>query len=132
MGAAYELHKITNEVNYLNDAIKAADYTIANLVTNGILKSEGGGDGGLFKGIFVRYLTQLVIDGGLGADKKSSYISFLKKNAETLWAKGTNKQYPLFNTSWETKPGGQTDLTTQLSGMMMIEAAADLSKKGLF
>jgi predicted alpha-1,6-mannanase (GH76 family) len=132
LGAAYELYKITNDGNYLNDAIKAADYTIGNLVTTGILKSEGGGDGGLFKGIFVRYLTLLIIDGGLPADKKTSYVNFLKKNAETMWAKGTNKQYPLFNASWDTPPTNQTDLTTQLSGMMLIEATALLKKNNLF
>jgi len=132
LGAAYELYKITNDGNYLNDAIKAADYTLGNLVTNGILKSEGGGDGGLFKGIFVRYLTLLIIDGGLTSDKKSSYVTFLKRNAETLWTKGANKQYPLFDAFWETKPGSQSDLTTQLSGIMMLEAAATLNKNNLF
>lgn len=133
LGAAYELYKITNDANYLNDAIKAADYTIGYLVTNGILKKEGdGGDGGLFKGIFVRYLTLLVIDGALASEKKATYINFLKKNAQTLWAKGTNKQYPLFDVSWETKPTTQTDLTAQLSGIMMVEAAAILKKNSLF
>ena len=29
-----------------------ADYTISTLVNNSILKDEGTGDGGLFKGIF--------------------------------------------------------------------------------
>lgn len=132
LGAAYELYKITNDVAYLADAVKAADYAISNLVTNGLLKSEGEGDGGLFKGVFVRYLTLLVIDGGLTSDKRSSYISFLKKNAETLWGRGTNKQYPLFGASWESKPGTQTDLTTQLSGVMLVEAAATLKKSNLF
>ncbi len=132
LGAAYELYKVTNDVNYLNDAVKAADYTIGSLVATGILKSEGGGDGGLFKGVFVRYLTLLIIDGGLPADKKTSYVDFLKKNAETMWAKGTNKQYPLFNASWDTPPTNQTDLTTQLSGMMLIEATALLKKNNLF
>lgn len=131
LGAAYELYKITNDAAYLADAVKAADYTISNLVTNGLLKSEGGGDGGLFKGIFVRYLAQLIIDGGLQADKRTSYINFLKKNAETMWAKATNKQYSLFDASWETKPGAQTDLTVQLSGIMLVEAVNLLKKNGL-
>lgn len=45
-----------------------------------------------------------------------------------MWARATNKQYSLFNTSWETKPGVQTELTVQLSGIMLVEAVNLLKK----
>jgi predicted alpha-1,6-mannanase (GH76 family) len=133
LGAALELYEITGEKTYLNDAQKAADYTLNALVNSNdrILKSEGGGDGGLFKGIFIRYFTQLILHPDLSDGTKNRYVLFLEHNAETLWTRGTNKQEVLFGTYWGTKPGSTTDLTTQTSGTMLIEAAALLENEGL-
>ncbi|MCL4482206.1 MAG: glycoside hydrolase family 88 protein [Bacteroidetes bacterium] len=134
LGSALELYKITGEKSYLNDAIKAADYTLNNLVNSNdrLLKSEGNGDGGLFKGIFIRYFAQLILHPDLDTATKKRYVTFFKLNAETLWRTGTNKQLILFGTYWKTKPGTSTELTTQTSGAMLLEAAALLNKQGLF
>jgi predicted alpha-1,6-mannanase (GH76 family) len=67
----------------------------------------------------------------LDAATKKRYVAFFKHNAETLWRTGTNKQLILFSNYWKTKPGSTTDLTTQTSGAMLIEAAALLHKQGL-
>lgn len=135
IGAALELYLITNSSLYINDAIKAADYTISSGqltdIANGILKDEGGGDGGLFKGIFVRYFNSLIIDGNLESSKKTQYINFLKTNAQKLWNGGTNKSQILFGTAWNTQPGATTDFTTQVSGVMLMEAMAELKKLNL-
>lgn len=131
LGAAVELHKIFNEKAYLNDAILAANYTMNSLVDNSILKSEGSGDGGLFKGIFIRYFTELIQQERLDAPTKTRYIQFIKLNAETLWNVGTNKQGTLFGPNWRIKPGSSTGLTEQLSGSMLIEAVALLDKKNI-
>lgn len=133
LGAALELYDITKSTGYLNDAIAATDYAVGSgfLTSNGILKDEGGGDGGLFKGVFVRYFTRLIADGNLPADKKNNYIAFLKKNGETLWSKGTNKSLILFGSAWDKIPGNSTDLTIQLSGVMLTEAMAELKKLNL-
>lgn len=133
IGAANELYSITHSSSYLNDAIKAANYTLLSgqLTKNGILKDEGGGDGGLFKGVFVRYFTQFIISGNLSNDKQTQYINFLIKNAQTLWSSGTNRPLILFGNAWNTPPGTTTDLTTQLSGIMLFDAMADLEKLNL-
>jgi predicted alpha-1,6-mannanase (GH76 family) len=132
-GAALELYKITNNSLYLNDAIKGVDFALSpQLTTSGILKDEGGGDGGLFKGVFVRYFTRLIVEGNLDATKKQQYIAYLKTNAETLWSKGTNKQFPLFGNAWDKAPGNTIDFTIQLSGIMLLEAAAEMKKLNLF
>ena len=133
LGAAFELFKITGNSAYLNDALKAADYAVSSgfLTTNGILKDEGGGDGGLFKGVFVRYFTRLIIDGGLEPSKKTMYINFMMTNAKTLWTKGTNKSQVLFGSAWDKAPTTSTDLTIQLSGIMLMEALAELKKLNL-
>ncbi len=133
IGAALELYKITKDVTYLNDALKAADYTLNSgfYTSNGILKDEGGGDGGLFKGVFVRYFNRLIIEGGIEAGKKTLYINFMKKCGETLWSQGTNKTNYLFGSSWTSAPGNTQDFTVQESGVMLTEALAELKKLGL-
>lgn len=131
LGSALELYKITGDKPYLNDAIKAADYTLNNLVNGSdqVLKSEGEGDGGLFKGIFIRYFAQLILLPDLPEATKKRYLTFLKHNAEALWNEGTNKQLVLFGTYWKTKPVTTSQLTTQTSGAMLIEAMALLNEE---
>ncbi len=133
IGAAEELYSITHSSSYISDAVKAADYTLQSgqLTKNGLLKDEGGGDGGLFKGVFVRYFTQFIINGNLSSDKKTQYINFLTNNAQKLWSTGTNKSLILFGSAWDTPPGTTTDLTVQLSGIMLFDAMADLKKLNL-
>jgi predicted alpha-1,6-mannanase (GH76 family) len=133
IGAALELYKITADATYLKDAIKAAGYAIASETntSDGLLQDEGTGDGGLFKGIFIRYFTQLILTADLDSSYRTSYIQFLQYNARTLWRSGTDKQLVLFGTYWKTKPGNETGLTEQMSGCMLLEAAALLNTKGL-
>lgn len=128
IGSAVELHQIMGERAYLNDAVRAANYTIGTLVSNSILKSEGDGDGGLFKGIFIRYFTELIQQERLDKGDRRRYIQFMKYNAETLWLQGTTKPAVLFGTDWRTKPTSVAGLTEQLSGSMLIEAMALLEK----
>lgn len=122
IGSAVELHKITGEKMYIDDAVLAANYATTVLVNNGILKDEGNGDGGLFKGVFVRYFMELIRQEQLDSAIKERYIQFLQYNAETLWAKGANKAQILFGSNWRNKPGSETGLTEQTSGCMLIEA----------
>jgi len=131
VGSAVELYKIFNEKAYLNDAVLASDYTTSALVSNSVLKSEGTGDGGLFKGIFVRYFTELIQQDRLDAAVKKRYIQFLQYNAETLWNQGTQKPAVLFGPNWSQKPGSPVGVTEQLSGCMLIEAMALLKNNGV-
>lgn len=135
LGAALELYQITGEQVYLNDAIRAADYTLNSLTntSDNVLKDEGGGDGGLFKGIFVRYFTQLMLEDDLPEATRDKYIQFLEHNADILWSEGTDRSSVLFDSYWKNKPGSseQIDLTVQLSGCMLMEAAALLESKNI-
>lgn len=135
IGAAVELFKITNQAVYLNDAIQAANFTLSdNTLTNfndNLLRDEGAGDGGLFKGVFVRYFTQLILTEGMLSSDKTRYVNYLKNNAQTLWNVGTDKNNLLYSSYWKNKAGASTDLTIQLSGAMLMEAAALLKKNDL-
>jgi predicted alpha-1,6-mannanase (GH76 family) len=132
IGSAVELYNVTKDPAYLQDAIRTANNTIAdpNLTANGIFKSEGQGDGGLFKGVAVRYLTLLAELPDLDAADKTKYANFLQKNAQTLYVKGIGRPSMMISPDWNALPSGNTDLTTQLSGVMMIEAAAKLKADG--
>jgi predicted alpha-1,6-mannanase (GH76 family) len=132
IGSAVELYNITKDPAYLQDAILTADDLVADpsLTANGILKSEGQGDGGLFKGVAVRYLTLLAELTDLDTPNRTKYAAFLQKNAESLYVKGIGRPSLMISPDWTIQPSGSTDLTTQLSGVMMIEAAAKLKAEG--
>lgn len=129
MGMAHELYKITGEAQYLDDACKAADYCIQNLIDkeNNILKDEGTKDGGLFKGIFIRYFVKLILEENLQKANRGRYLNFFNNNANVLNEKGRSKEF-LYNTNW-AKPGSMdNDMPTQVSGCTMIEAKAFYEK----
>ncbi len=132
IGAATELFNLTGDSLYLHDAIKATDFTLESLVNSadGLLKDEGGHDGGLFKGILIRYLTQLTRHHALNAETKGRYTRFLFHQAKNLWEHGTDIERMLFGSYWKNKPGETADLTVILSGAMLLEAAASLNQEG--
>lgn len=84
IGAANLLHQATGDQMYLNDANESANAVMnsGQLTKEGLLKDEGQGDGGLFKGILVRYLTQLTLNPELSESDQENYVDFLHFNAE--------------------------------------------------
>ncbi|MFD3002377.1 glycoside hydrolase family 76 protein [Pontibacter toksunensis] len=133
IGAGLELYQITGQQAYLNDAVRTADYVLNNqhFTVNNILRERGGGDGGLFKGILVRYLTELVMEEDVSEERRRAYVAFLRQNGEQLWSKGTTKPEILFSSDWSTLPKGAVESSTQLSGVMLTEALAKFEKEGL-
>jgi predicted alpha-1,6-mannanase (GH76 family) len=133
LGAGLELYRATQQSTYLDDANRTAGYVLndSQLSPGGVLKDEGGGDGGLFKGILVRYLAQLATEPAVNAATRAKYVSFLKFNAESLYKQGMRRPQYLFNTSWTAQPGGTVDGSTQMSGVMLFETMADLQARKL-
>ncbi|MEO3406439.1 glycoside hydrolase family 76 protein [Mucilaginibacter sp. CAU 1740] len=132
IGAALELYHATKDAAYLTDAVNTANATMldTDISPGGILKSEGQGDGGLFKGILVRYMTLLALDADVNEADRTKLITFLKFNAETLYTQAIERPSFMISPDWKKAPSGTTDLTTQLSGVMMVEAAASLKAAG--
>lgn len=128
LGAANHLYNLTGEEKYLAEAWKTTKslMTSPKLTFEGILRSEGQRDGGLFKGILVRYLTLLAENPALEADKKAELIDFLSYNVNTLYTYGLDREEMFAGPDWAEKPHNQTDLSTQLSAVMLIEMAAKL------
>jgi predicted alpha-1,6-mannanase (GH76 family) len=133
LGAANELYHFTKDQTYLNDAIKTSEsmMTSSAQVSEGVLKNEGQGDGGLFKGILIRYFTLLIENPDLSESKRAEFAKFLKFNAETFYSKGIRRPTLLSSEDWKKQPGTRTDLSTQLSGLMLLEAAAKLEKDNI-
>ncbi|MCW3789483.1 glycoside hydrolase family 76 protein [Plebeiibacterium sediminum] len=143
IGAALEMYKITNEKVYLNDAIKAADYHISSNINsnNRVMRDYGeqAGDGrghdvNLFKGIFVRYFTQLIQNPDLPEMDRNRYVRFLENNANYLWTYGTQKSPVIkFSYTWWLTPEEDVvwgDLRSAISAATTIEAMALLEKDG--
>ena len=134
IGAGVELFNITQQASYLSNALQTASNVLSDpsLSSAGILKDEGQGDGGLFKGILVRYMIQLILDTGIDTGDQQKFVVFLKNNAQVLWLKGTTRPGYFFGNNWSAAPTGETDLTTELSGAMLMEGMALMKKNALF
>lgn len=136
LGGALELYTITGDAQMRKDAIRNANYVMNDLAKfspNGILKGENTGDGGLFKGIFIRYFTQLIMLGNLDDYTKSQYLQYLKTNGESLLGKATLLPDFVFQPNWSGKPTtNKLDCSVQLSGIMLLEAIDELKRVGVW
>jgi predicted alpha-1,6-mannanase (GH76 family) len=133
MGAGLELYRITHNQTYLQHAVRTAHAAIAELADPGstLLPPEGKGDGGLFKGIFVRYLNALLLElrGSRDVAEWTEFAELLIRNASALWNQGRRDELPLFGNQWDQPADGKVDLSTQLSGVMLIEMLAAIEKE---
>lgn len=127
--ASVELHQITGDQTYLNDAVKAAEYVLAERVIDGVLYANetGQGDGGLFKGIFLRSFATLAREGAVPIETRKRYIDIIKYSAQILIKRGIRSDN-LIGPVWNVPPTGAPDYSTQLSGIMLLEAAASVDQ----
>lgn len=135
VGAGLELYKITNEQSYLNDAMRNVNYVMNDQVKfspKEVLKGENTGDGGLFKGIFIRYMAQLVLRDVLDDYTRQLYVKYLKNNGQSLYTKATRAPENTFGADWISKPNSTvSDSSVQLSGIMLFEALDELNRANL-
>lgn len=139
MGGCVELYNITGEKKYLDAAIKVADYVInpasveKKFSVGGILTGEGTGDGGLFKGIFMRYLQQFISYKILDPDRQEKYIRYFLINGKSVWDTAVQKPEIFFSNTWMDRlPVTQKhDLATHISGTMLFEQLAEMDREGL-
>lgn len=134
IGAALRLYHATGDTTYLQDAVLSGKAVVSSgkFVSGGLLRDEGQGDGGLFKGICVRYFTELIEEKDIADADRKEFVNFLQYNAQTFYRSGIKRPEMLSGSNWGVKPTGNTDLTTQLSGLMLIEAAAKLKSENIF
>lgn len=134
IGAGLRLYEATGEQLYLENSLRAGRSLLKSpaLTTSGILKDEGQGDGGLFKGVLIRYFTELILQEDISENDREEFLKFFEFNARTFYKYGLSHPGMLSSSDWSKAPKEPTDLTTQLSGVMLVEAAAKLESKGYF
>jgi predicted alpha-1,6-mannanase (GH76 family) len=135
IGSGLEMYRITKEQRYLDDAVRNANYLMNDEVKfspSGILKGENTGDGGLFKGIFIRYMAQLVLKGVLDDYTEELYVKYLKNNGQSLYTKAMKNPENVFGADWATRPASVSgDASVQLSGIILFETLDELKRAGL-
>lgn len=135
-GAAYALYKATGEQSYLQTARKAFYYgmTSSNIIDTGnnIIRDEGNNHNNeLFKGIYMRYLVQILDEPALESIYRNKFATFLNNNAETAWRNGVKKNdlQMYFSSNWAQPITGSTsNMECQVAGCTLLEARASYEK----
>ena len=121
------------------------------MAPEGVLKGAGGGDGGLFAGVTARYLalaaTSLPGDTPESEETRATATNVVLKSAQSAWDyRQTVDGLPLFGPFWDraaampgdagaaqsaavalnTLPVPERDLSVQVAGWMLMEAAHSL------
>ncbi|HEY2766042.1 MAG TPA: glycoside hydrolase family 76 protein [Pseudonocardiaceae bacterium] len=136
LGACVELAAATGQRRWADQADRTVHAVAGQLTDGGVLRGYGGGDGGLFTGILVRYLV-LAVRSGPSAGLSAAPVArrLVLDSAEAAWRnRGVADGGPVFGPQWSVpasppQPGrAERDLSVQLSGWMLLEAAAELER----
>ncbi|MFD2468212.1 glycoside hydrolase family 76 protein [Amycolatopsis silviterrae] len=118
------------EQNRPEDAARTIRAVEEHMSPEGILPGSEGGDGGLFSAILARYLALAAKN--LPRPEAETAKNLVQKSAEACWnGSAQEKTGPLFSAEWskpaENPPNkAQRDLSVQIGGWMLLEAAASL------
>lgn len=136
LGACVELGTATGQPRWWQQAEATVHAVAEHLTDGGVLRGHGGGDGGLFTGILARYLTQAATAPPALGPSRGLAARLVLDSAEAAWRNRTVADGgPVFGPQWTVPalapgPGlAESDLSVQLSGWMLLEAAAALSSR---
>ncbi len=99
IGAAMKLYQYSGDRVYLEDAKKAADYTVNTMFSGGVMNTEGdGNDLPGFKGILARWMGKFVRE-----CRQHQYKEWLNLNAMAAWNNRNSNgiMWTLFDTKTE-------------------------------
>ena len=149
LGLETELAARTDDPEHARRVHRLIAAVRENMAPEGVIRGAGGGDGGLFNGILARYLALVATDlpqrDDADATARATARELVLRSAEAAWEnRQTVDGLPLFGASWErtaqipTAEGKEAefvegavnpsevperDLSVQLSGWMLMEAA---------
>lgn len=149
LGLETELAARTGDPEHASRVHRLVAAVASDMAPDGVIKGAGGGDGGLFNGILARYLalvaTTLPQHGEADTTARDTARSLVLSSAEAAWQnRQTVDGLPLFSAFWDRTaeiptPAGdhaqfvegavnasqvpERDLSVQLSGWMLMEAA---------
>jgi predicted alpha-1,6-mannanase (GH76 family) len=102
---------------------------------DGVLPGHGGGDGGLFTGILARYLADAALR---RPELAPTAAGLVMASAAAAWDSSVKARCgPLFGPDWRvpavlpdaSSTAPEHDLSVQVSGWMVLEAAAALERR---
>ena len=154
LGLETELAVRTEDADHAKRVHRLVAAVRDNMAPEGVIRGAGGGDGGLFNGILARYLalvaTALPQNDADDAAARDTAKTLVLKSAESAWDnRQTVDSLPLFAAFWDrtaeipTAAGKKAefvegavnaseiperDLSVQLSGWMLMEAAHAVSE----
>lgn len=121
VGALVEAYQHHGDPALLEEATHTALFAVRELTAGPVFRSEGQGDGGLFKGIYYRYLAQLLAELPASRDRRE-LVAFLRDSTGLLRDTSSTGDLLLAGPDWTTAAPQPTDLSTHLSGVMALEA----------
>ena len=139
VGGLLELYTITGEEHYRQTATDLMDLLLFGkwYSPKGIMNERQNynqDDGGMFKGIFVRYLTQWILSGHLDADRQFRYAKWLVEQARSAALAALDKTWFIINPYWTHQYDLSNDVhdtSRQQTGLMLMEAVCALQRAGL-
>ncbi|MET4783129.1 glycoside hydrolase family 76 protein [Glaciihabitans sp. UYNi722] len=130
IGAAVELSRVRAHGELVRLAIRTALTAIRELAPRGVFEDEGaGGDEGLFKGIYYRYVALLLEELPAGGTDYLALREFVTSSTDSLWRNAPSEGYFLAANDWTRKSEGSIPYSTQLSAMMATELRARLENQ---
>ncbi|WP_308188363.1 glycoside hydrolase family 76 protein [Nocardia australiensis] len=157
LGLEAELAVHTGEARHFERVHRLLEAVQEHLSTHGVINGGGGGDGGLFNGILARYLAVVAVmlpgeDRAQVADRRLA-AGLVQASATAAWSNRLEVEgEPLFGHDWSSPaqlPGGRSgagqftaggsvtssrvperDMSVQLSGWMLMEAAYQVAAAG--
>ncbi|MFF1606226.1 glycoside hydrolase family 76 protein [Amycolatopsis sp. NPDC058278] len=126
LGACLELSEVDN-------AARTVRAVAEHCAPGGVIRGQGGGDGGLFAAILARYLA--LAARSLPGPEASVARSLVLTSAEACWSgAAATPEGPLFSAYWDRpapwplpEDAPERDMSVQVGGWMLLEAAATLS-----
>lgn len=156
LGLETELAVHTGEPRHTERALRLIDAIDEHLTAGGIVTGDGGGDGGLFNGILIRYVALAAVmlpgDETVHIDARRKAATIVRRSATAAWEHRLDVEgEPLFGADWRQPArlpgiagagifeGGsvsasrspERDLSVQLSGWKLMEAAHTVTAAGL-
>ncbi|GGK52317.1 glycoside hydrolase family 76 protein [Nocardia camponoti] len=158
LGLEAELAVHTDDDRHLERVTRLLAAVEEHMTERGVISGGGGGDGGLFNGILARYLAIVAVmlpgEGKQQQTDRRNAAALVKASATAAWANRLEVEgEPLFGHNWNQParlPSGsagagkftaggsvtasavpERDLSVQLSGWLLMEAAYQVVAAGL-
>lgn len=138
LGAEVELARRlpVREADAVGRVSRLVQAVAVNLTNRGVLTGHRGGDSGLFSGILARYLALVAVrlpgDDPMAVATRHTAAALITGSADAAWANAAfDHGLPIFGPDW-SRPAirprrgsddDERDLSVQLSGWMLLEAA---------